>query len=64
MSGWKILKTGLFFPLLRVDVTGAPMIPEPSRHIFTDFDSTLEEMRKNGEISEKEYEARKKELRG
>ena len=47
MSGWKILKTGLFFPLLRVDVTGAPMIPEPSRHIFTDFDSTLEEMRKN-----------------
>ena len=24
-----------------------PMTPEPSRHIFTDFDSTLEDLRKN-----------------
>jgi len=35
------------FPLLRVDVIGKIISQEPSRHIFTDFDSALEDLRKN-----------------
>ena len=65
-AGRKIFKPRLVFSPLRADVTGELMTPEPSRHISTDFDSTLEEMRRNvlmmGSLTVRNFENARKGL--